>query len=67
MRNGNSDAPKKNQTCHYPNTKDPDLEHWKGGGSNTQTEGFRGPVRPTSSQLRLLPHLSLPSYVSSLK
>ena len=49
MRNGNSDAPKKNQTCHYPNTKDPDLEHWKGGGSNTQTEGFRGPVRPTSS------------------
>lgn len=37
MRNGNSDAQKKNQTCHYPNTKDPDLEHWKGGGSNTQT------------------------------
>ena len=44
MRNGNSDAQKKNQTCHYPNTKDPDLEHWKGGGSNTQTQGWiQGP------------------------
>ena len=49
IRNGNSDAQKKNQTCHYPNTKDPELEHWKGGSSKTQTKEFRGPVRPTSS------------------
>lgn len=35
MHNRNYNA-LKNEACHYNNTKDPNLEHWKNGSSNQQ-------------------------------